>query len=619
MMVEPELTMVLFVAPKSWRTAARLAVLVIVGVSGYVAIELLPSWLPLWQPTHARWLRRRVAIAFLDGLAIVYSPVFVAAFVTATVLALGRSRGPLSPPRARVLLLSTSVVLSLLALEAGAAVWHAWLHRSPILPSARPTESTIAADADRSRDLTTGAAPDLTNRLSSAKSGIAAGALPLRILVIGESSARGEPYHPWLSVGQIVAWRLETVFPGRPIHVDTWAEGGATLETMHKKLATLRDRPDVIIVYVGHNEIQARYSWMRDVDYYVDTDLPRRVPLNGLFAVFPRISPFCSLIQETRDRQQTDVLPPRAVTRELVDRPVCSQTETARILADFHRRLESIAHYCETMATLAVFVIPPSNDAGFDPSRSILARETTRSQRVTFSRAVTHARFMESRDRSMAIRLYRELIETHPEFAETHFRLATLLEQTACWDEAQHHYTLAREADALPLRCPEPFRQAYRETAERHPGLLLIDGPRLFEAKSPHGIVDDYFFHDAQHPNLQGYAILAEELLAQLGARRAFGWPESTPVPYVDLEGCARHFQLDAARWDTICQRSGAFFRITAYVRYDPKFRNERATDYEQAAAAIRAGANPADAEIPGWPMPPKPPPGHLIPTASIR
>ena len=95
---------------------------------------------------------------------------------------------------------------------------------------------------------------------------------------------------------------------------------------------------------------------------------------------------------------------------------------------------------------------------------------------------------METEDRSVAVRLYRELIETHPEFAETHFRLATLLEQTGCWDEAQHHYTLAREADALPMRCPEPFREAYRETAKRHPGLLLIDGPRLLEARSPHGI-----------------------------------------------------------------------------------------------------------------------------------
>ena len=71
-------------------------------------------------------------------------------------------------------------------------------------------------------------------------------AMPFEILVIGESSGRGEPYHPWLSVGQIVAWRLEQVFPGRPIDVDIWATGGATLEMMHNKLADLRYRPDAL-------------------------------------------------------------------------------------------------------------------------------------------------------------------------------------------------------------------------------------------------------------------------------------------------------------------------------------------------------------------------------------
>ncbi len=440
-MVVPELTLVLFVAQKSWRTAVRVAVLAVVGVFGYVAIELLPSWLALWQATQARWLMRRAAIGFLDGLAIVYAPVFVVALVTAFVLAFRWSRVPLSSAQSRVLLLSTSVVFSLLAVEACAAFWHAWLHRTPGLPSVPSAEGTVGADTDGRRDPPTGAAPDQSSRLSSAKSGIDAGGRPLRILVIGESSGRGEPYQPWLSIGQIVAWRLENVFPGRPIQIDIWAKGGATLETMHNRLATLGDRPDAIILYVGHNEIPARYSWMRDVEYYNDTDLSARVPLVMLLATLPRISPLCRLIQETRERQQSDMLPPRAVTRALVDRPLCSRTESAGILADFRRRLESIADYCETIATLAIFVVPPSNDAGFDPSRSILARETTLSQRIAFARAMTHARTMENRDRAMAVRLYRELVKSHPEFAETHYRLAKLLEQTACWDEACNFIT----------------------------------------------------------------------------------------------------------------------------------------------------------------------------------
>ncbi len=364
--------------------------------------------------------------------------------------------------------------------------------------------------------------------------------------MIGESSGRGEPYHPWLSVGQIVAWRLKRVFPGRAIDVDIWATGGATLEMMHQKLARLTYRPDALIVYVGHNEFQARYTWMRYVDYYLDTDLPPRLSASPWVLALHRFSPLCRLIEETCQRHQVDIMPPRAVTRELVDRPACTAAETAELLADFGRRLEAIVLYCESIGTLPILIIPPSNDAGFDPSRSTLAADTPRSERLAFARAVARTRTLETKDRAQAINRYRELTASHPEFAETHFRLARLLEETGLWEEARTHYVAARETDAMPLRCPEPFRDAYRSVAARHPTAMLIDGPGIFAAKSRHGIVDDRFFHDAQHPNLRGYAYLAEEILHQLAARDALQWPAGAIVPVVDLEACSAHFELDA-------------------------------------------------------------------------
>jgi tetratricopeptide (TPR) repeat protein len=252
-------------------------------------------------------------------------------------------------------------------------------------------------------------------------------------------------------------------------------------------------------------------------------------------------------------------------------------------------------------------IIPASNDGGFDPSRSILNAATPKSERKAFARSVAQARALEAKDRAEAVRSYRELIERHPEFAETHYRLARLLEQVGAWDEARAHYVQARECDALPLRCPEAFRRVFREVAARHPRVLLVDGPRVLEALSPHGIVDDLFFHDAQHPNARGYAALAEEILNQLANRRDLGWPVDRPVPVVDTEACIRHFALDTPRWLSICWRGVKFFKSTAYIRYDPRFRNQRAAAYTRAAEALQAGRDPADAEIPGWPLPPRP------------
>jgi hypothetical protein len=561
-----------------------------------------------------------MALIFLDGLLMTYAMVLAA-------LALGvacacwlffRSRqveSRLGPRmRARLLLLVVSSLFGVGLLESGAAACHAWLHQRPRLTAdgmtAHRTEfrnETISRkipQRDRQRER--------ANNLERPKDQTSD---PLRLLVIGESSGRGEPYHPWLSVAQIIAWRLERVFPGRRITVDMWAEGGATLEIMHRKLSSLTYRPDALLVYVGHNEFQARYAWMRDVDYYVDdhTAAPRSLldvkALSGL-AVW---SPLCRLLRELRDRQLVDIQPPRAVTRTLVDRPLCTAQETASILADFRLRLDGLASFCKSIGTLPVFIIPPANDAGFDPSRSVLAPDTSAQERAAFARAASLARALGDKDPALAIRKQRELVREHPEFAETHYRLARLLEQAGAWDKARNHYIEARECDALPIRCPEPLRRAFREMASRRPEVILVDGPKVLEAKSRHGILDDQFFHDAQHPNLRGYAALAEDLLKQLGARRAFGWPAETPIPVVDVEGCLRHFHLDAARWEESCGRSRAFFHATAYIRFSPKLRKEREAAYTRAELALREGRRPGEAEIPGWPLIAPPAVSHRI------
>ena len=75
---------------------------------------------------------------------------------------------------------------------------------------------------------------------------------------------------------------------------------------------------------------------------------------------------------------------------------------------------------------------------------------------------------MEEKEIAQAIRIDRTLIELHPEFAETHFRLARLLEKTGQWGEAREHYVQAREHDAMPMRCPEPLRQVIRDVAARY-------------------------------------------------------------------------------------------------------------------------------------------------------
>ena len=563
------------------RASSDLVSLIALGVGGYAAYQLVPGWFELLSRRETAALRRQAAVLFIDVLLIAYPLAILASMLGTVVLICLLARARSHQRRARRAGFAEKSIAGARALALRVD------HAEPCRIRGRSCPVALEIAPERP-----------TYRRACRHEGVCVMTTCMfrpNFVLAGQSclkdGKRPPPDHPFTrefssSVSraavasltipgsrsrQIVAWRLERVFPGSTIQVDMWATGGAILETMHKKLAGLTYRPDALMVYVGHNEFEGRYAWMREVDHYLD-DGPVLAGVNRKWSVnsLLRLSPVYQLLDEIREHQRLDAMPPRLVTRKLVDRPLCTDAEYKAIEDDFRRRLESIAVFCESIGTLPIFVIPACNDAGWGPSRSVLAAETPRAERAAFAREVAHARALEAKDRPEAVRIYRELVKRHPEFAETHYRLARLLEQTAAWGEARDHYVQARELDGMPMRCPEPLRQVYRQVAAGHPSVVLVDGPRVLEAKSRHGIIDDQLFHDAQHPNLHGYVALAEDLMIQLRARHAFGWPEERPVPPIDAEACARHFALSAARWAEICNRDQGFFRASAYIRFDP-------------------------------------------------
>lgn len=83
----------------------------------------------------------------------------------------------------------------------------------------------------------------------------------VNIVVLGESSTLGVPYHGWLSAGRIVAWKLEEAMPDRRFPITHLAQAGFKLDQVHQIMQKLERRPDLVILYAGHNEFQSRYDW----------------------------------------------------------------------------------------------------------------------------------------------------------------------------------------------------------------------------------------------------------------------------------------------------------------------------------------------------------------------
>jgi hypothetical protein len=557
--------------------AARGAVIALTVVLAGIVLVLGRDWLRVIGPG---WLLARHAAAVV--LAMILAGYFLV--VAVAVFGLGflgmllrwSARRGARNPSARLrrrsgqwMLLCGSVVVGAVLAETAAAGWLAWIHRMPSLPS-RFVESESSGDE-------------------------------IGIVIIGGSSAMGVPYDGWLSLGEIIGRELKRAIPDRRFRVDVLAEKGAALETMHLKLAGLTRRPDVLVVYAGHNEFLARFSLSNRVAYYDDE---RSLTRSGTWIRRARgISSVCRLVAENIEKQRLGVIPARSfgAIEGTVGRPCCTPAEADAVVTDFRRRLETIVTDCERIGCVPVVIVPLSNDAT-DPSQSYANPWTSHAARRELYLRLRKVRDLEEGNPQCAITAYRGILVEQPKFAEAHYRLARLLVSAGAIAEANRHFVLARDYDGLPMRSTTAIEAACRSVAERHKSqIVLVDGPAVLRTRSRQGILDDQLFHDNVHLNLKGYLALAEAVLGGLKARRAFGWPASTPVPVLDSDRCATEFGVDAQAWATICRRVAVQYDRLAYLTVDSNERANRSLAYKLAAQRIERGTPLANAGIPGW------------------
>ncbi len=536
------------------------------------AVWVLAAWVPVFVP---RGVIRPITSGFLWALLGLQVAILV--IVPAGLVLLGlwlyqarRRRAPGLWAK-RMLLLGVSCLLGLGLLDAGAWALHSWVHRSPALPTRFPEDEQPRANGPQRADI--------------------------YIVVIGESTAVGEPYDDWLSPGWIVGWKLAKVFPERRVAVDVWARKGANLRPMIDRLTYLKRRPDAILIYAGHNEFQAIIHWSHGVPHYLDQSLD--VAPSERLKRLGRFTNLGHLICETMESEGMDAPPRPVATRELIDVPSHTPEEGAQFLAEYRDNLDTIASYCNQIGALPILVVPASNDAGFEPNRSFLPPETTRAERAEFAREFERARRAEADDPGRALELYRSLTDRQPGFAEAHYRLARLLERSGHWPEARRHFALARDLDGMPMRCLTSFQDACREVGKKR-NCVLIDAPALFSTLVPDGILDDRLFHDAHHPTLLGYVALSQEILNRLAARKAFGWPTGRDVPVIDTCECAARFNVGLPEWVTVLEHASAWYRAAAYIRHDPSERLAKSVRLTKAARRIAAGTPPEASGVPG-------------------
>lgn len=536
------------------RKYARLAVVaasLVLVPAGLILLGVRYQMLP-------RSVRRAIVEGALRAFLIGYASLLVGSSVGVAVLGSlayrARRRGARASWRARGLLLCATNLIALGTAEMGAAGWLAWSHRLPVLPTRfEPTDGAQ------------------------------------HLFVIGGSGALGHPYSPNVSIGQVVARELGRALPGASFRADMLAELGASLTGQHRKLAEIRQRPAAVLVYAGHNEFTGRFEEERSVDL---DEAPRHPALHRIFRA-SLASPLCRLIYESLSKNRLDGPPPRLNRHHLIDAPMFSPSEAADILENYRRRTEAIVAWAERIGAVPILVIEPGDEAGYPPNRSLLPASASADERRWVEEQYRAARSAEeSSELEVASAIYREMIRREPGFAEGHFRLARLLEQSGRSLEALGHYIRARDLDGMPFRCITAFQDVSRDVASRHTSCILVDGPAELRSICPNGIVDAHAMQDGHHASLRGITALSRAVLLALRERGAFGW-NSGEAPALEPAAVAVDFGIDSRRWTVVCDWGRTFYRWVAGFRFDPAEHLANAERFEECGRRLAEGEAP--------------------------
>jgi len=589
------------------QTGRRLLIrlgLLAVGLGPVVYGLILGSF---WLRDHMpRWASWSAGLIFLTTIEAIYPIVVFAAVaggLTSGIWILRSQPGPTRASHGRRLLASISLLLAFVVAESASAYWQQRVHRTTAMPIGGFRGGARGAPRARPR---VGASnrplfPTPTEVRPPLEFPDPPDDRDVDLVIVGESSAQGVPFQKWLSIDRIVAWQLQNVIPQRPIRLTSLARSGETLEEQHKHLESLRRRPDVLIVFCGHNEFKARFSANRTIDYYLADVLPTTSQL--MQQRLERLSPLCGLIAELAEKCRISIPPSANTSRDLIDVPVYTSTEYTTLLVDFQRRLEAMVSYAEQVGAVPILIVPTANDAGYEPNRSVLHARTPRSERESFRKAFQTARSLEEDDPGASISQYRELLKSQPLFAEAHYRLARLLVRAGATGEAYSHFVAARDHDGFTMRCLTSFQDAYRAVASRH-GCIIIDGQAYLHKIGHDGQLDDELFQDMMHPSLRGYIALSQAVLQALKARGAFGWPEDVPAPVIDPAGCAAHFGLGEQTWKHLCNWQKGFNELVIPLRQDRTMRLEKRNAGLMAAGRLSAGIAPEALGLPNVGIP---------------
>jgi lysophospholipase L1-like esterase len=299
-----------------------------------------------------------------------------------------------------------------------------------------------------------------------------------RVFVLGESSTAGWPYIPNASFPREIKRRLELLYPDNIIEIINCGVSAINTYTIRDIVpAIIKEEPDLILIYTGHNE------------YYGALGAASSVSLGHSRVLIN----FYLWLQQFRTTQLVENMIRGTIeffhSRD-IDEPRGGETLMSKMIG------ESLITFNSDLYNEGIKQFEGN-------MRDIL--EMFREAKIP---VILGTLTCNLRDQKPLISVKRD---NFPPAANVYTEAQQNL-KAGKLEEARSLFLKAKELDALRFRAPQEMNNIILQLSHKF-NLPLIDIDSIFKASSPDGIVGYNLTVDHLHPNIAGYKMMGKAFL----------------------------------------------------------------------------------------------------------
>lgn len=406
----------------------------------------------------------------------------------------------------------------------------------------------------------------------------------LRIFTLGGSSAYGHPWGAREAFTAILGEVIQAAHPDRKVE----AVNAAGVSYGIHRLGFVANEimsysPDILIVYSGHNEFAEPTFF---------AELKRRSRERNRVEYIAAHSRIHAAMRDLLVHPEGEGASPEARFDMFVERNESNSYDSAQkreVAEGYRAELSRIARLARKQGIQVVLSTLPANLARWRPNHSIVETSLDEEERSAWAVALDSGRRrVESGAFAEAAADLERAAAIAPRHAETHFLLGQAHEGMERWDLALHHYRLAADHDASPIRRISEINRAVKEVAAEE-NVLLLDAEAVFERESPHGLIGFDLIDDYVHPTKKGHRLIAWHLWNAMEEAGWLGSPAASRREVFDRVVAARAAAPEAPRPAWIYNQAYMLAHQGHTARAIAKFREavELAPSFEPALSNL--------------------------------